>query len=125
MPQKAKVLPIRGTFPMPPKSLNAIGKKAWDIGCDLWAEGVLKERDLLNWGIFCEAVQEKAHCETIIKRDGEYQMSPNGCYAQHPAIKRRQQAEDVIRKYSLLFGLLPEARKKRPASSQGVATRKI
>jgi P27 family predicted phage terminase small subunit len=123
MVAKSRVLPIRGTFPKPPKALNAIGKKAWEIGCDLWAEGILKDRDLLNWELFCEAVQEKSHCQKVIDRDGEYQLSPNGCFAQHPAIKRRQQAEDVIRKYSLLFGLLPEARKKRPSVAQGVATR--
>jgi len=124
MAVKKQILPLRGTFPNPPSSLNATGKSAWEIGIDLWAEGVIKNRDLLNWQLFCEAVQEKEHCERLIKKHGEYQLAPNGCYAQHPAIKRRHHAEDVIRKYSLLFGLLPEARKKRPAISQGVAQRK-
>jgi P27 family predicted phage terminase small subunit len=121
----AKKPPVsnRGTFPNPPKHLNTIGKKAWDLGVEIWNDGTLKERDLYNWGLFCEAVQEKEHCEKLIKKDGDYQMCINGCYAQHPAVKRRQHAEDVIRKYSLLFGLLPEARKKRPTTSQGVAQR--
>lgn len=114
----------RNGFPEPPGHLNDAGKKAWDVGISLWSEGLLKDRDLVNWTLFAEAVQEKQHCEKIVKRDGEYQLSPNGCYAQHPAIKRRQQAENVIRKYSMMFGLLPDARKKRPAVSQGVATRK-
>lgn len=124
MAAKRQVLPMRGTFPSAPKDLNATGKRAWDIGIDLWADGTIQERDLFNWGLFCEAVQEKEHCQRIIKEHGEYQLSPNGCYAQHPAIKRRQQAENTIRKYSLLFGMLPEARKKRAAVSQGVAQRK-
>jgi P27 family predicted phage terminase small subunit len=117
------ILPIRGTFPKPPKDLNAVGKKAWEIGLELWSEGTLKQRDLLNWTLFCEAVQEKDHCEKLIKKDGEYQSAQNGILVQHPAIKRRMHIEDVIRKYSTLFGLLPEARKKRPAVSQGVAQR--
>jgi P27 family predicted phage terminase small subunit len=114
----------RGTFPRAPKSLNATGKKAWDMGIQLWADGTILERDLFNWQIFCEAVEEKETCEQILKEHGEYQLAPNGCYAQHPALKRRQQAENVIRKYSILFGMLPEARKKRPSVAQGVAQRK-
>ena len=121
--RKPKIL-NRGTFPEPPKHLNASGKKAWELGIPIWADGTLKDRDLYNWELFCEAVQEKEHCEKLIKKDGDYQMCINGCYAQHPAVKRRQHAEDVIRRYSLLFGLLPEARKKRPAVTQGVAQRK-
>jgi P27 family predicted phage terminase small subunit len=124
MSAKRNVLPIRGTFPRPPRHLNATGKAAWELGVPLWADGTMQDRDLFNWRLFCEAVQEKEACEKTIKEHGEYQLSPNGCYAQHPAIKRRQQAENVIRKYSLLFGMLPEARKKRPSVAQGVAQRK-
>lgn len=123
MGAKTDAIPINGIFPKPAKHLNATGKKAWLIGKVLWAEGVLKDRDLLNWTLFAEAVQEKEHCEKLIKKDGEYQSAQNGILVQHPAIKRKQHSEDVIRKYSLLFGLLPEARKKRPAVSQGVAQR--
>jgi P27 family predicted phage terminase small subunit len=124
MAASRQIVPMRGTFPKAPSTLSATGKKAWELGVDLWADGTMQERDLFNWTLFCEAVQEKEQCEKIIKKQGEYQLSPNGCYAQHPAIKRRQQAENVIRKYSLLFGMLPEARKKRAAVSQGVAQRK-
>ena len=120
----AQVLPIRGGFPVAPKSLGRAGKETWDSGLTLWADGTLTSRDLLNWGLYCEAVDEKKHCEDIAERDGEYALGPNGCYVQHPAIKRRQQAEAVIRKYSTAFGLIPEARKKRAAVQQGVASRK-
>jgi len=123
MAVQRNVIPMMGLFPQPPKHLNAAGKRAWEIGRVLWADGTLKDRDLMNWTLFAEAVQEKEHCEKIVKKDGEYTFSPNGCFAQHPAIKRRQHAEDVIRRYSILFGLLPEARKKRPAVSQSVAQR--
>lgn len=54
----------------------------------------------------------------------EYTKINGGAFVQHPAIKRRQQAEAIIRKYSTAFGLIPEARKKRAAVQQGVATRK-
>jgi len=117
------IIPFRGTFPPSPKHLNATGKRAWNLGLLLWSDGTLKERDLVNWTLFAEAVQEKHHCEAIVKKDGEYHRAKNGAFVQHPAILRRQQAENVIRKYSLLFGLLPEARKKRPAVSQAVAQR--
>ena len=119
-----KLIPIRNGFPQPPKHLNETGKKAWDIGLKLWLEGTIQERDLINWTLFAEAVQEKAHCETILQRDGEYTVAMNGCYVQHPAVKRRQQTENVIRKYSQAFGLIPDARKKRPAVQQGVTSRK-
>ena len=124
MAAQRQTIPMRGTFPDPPSHLNAAGKRAWNLGINLWADGTILDRDLYNWQLFAEAVQEKELCERIAKKDGEYQMSPNGCYAQHPAIKRRQAAEQVIRKYSQLFGMLPEARKKRPSVAQGVAQRK-
>jgi len=120
---RPKIIAIRGGFPDPPTDLDATGRSAWDLGIPLWLEGALIQRDLVNWKLFCEAMQEKAHCERILKRQKEYSVAMNGCYVQHPAIKRRQQAEAVIRKYSQAFGLLPEARKKRPSAKQVVATR--
>lgn len=120
----AKTIPIRGGFPEPPSDLGQAGRQAWELGLPLWADGTLQQRDLINWRLFCEAYDEKAHCEAIIKEHGDYSVAMNGCYVQHPAVKRRQQAENVIRKYSTAFGLIPEARKKRPAVQQGVASRK-
>ena len=120
----AKTIPLRQGFPLPPKHLNAVGRDAWNIAIPLWSEGQVTERDIVNWTLFAEAVQEKAHCEAILKKDGEYSVALNGCYVQHPAIKRRQQAESVIRKYSVAFGLIPDARKKRPSVQQGVTSRK-
>jgi P27 family predicted phage terminase small subunit len=119
-----KTIPIRGGFPMPPSHLDAVGRDAWDMGLQLWLDGTITPRDLSSWTLFAEAYQEKAHCEAIVKRDGEYSVAMNGCFVQHPAIKRRQQAENVIRKYSQAFGLIPDARKKRPSVQQGVIARK-
>ena len=119
-----QTIPIRAGFPKPPKSLNEAGKVAWGTGQVLWIEGTITERDLSNWQLYCEAFDEKKHCEDIVLRDGEYVLGPNKCYVQHPAIKRRHLVENVIRKYSQSFGLLPSARKKRPSVQQGVATRK-
>lgn len=117
------ILPMRGTFPKAPKHLNDAGKQAWDTGVGLWSDGTLRQRDLINWTLFCEAVQEKQQCEAIVKKDGEYQRANNGCWVQHPALKRRMQCEHVIRRYSIVFGLLPDARKKRTATAQAVAQR--
>ena len=119
----ADVLPMRATFPEPPDSLGDSGKKAWAAGRELWLEGTLTRRDLAEWELYAEAFDEKDHCEAIVQRDGDYFTSAHGCIMEHPAIKRRQRAEAKIDKYSKLFGLVPEARKKRPAVSQGVATR--
>lgn len=110
-------------FPTAPKNLSKAGKDKWMLGKVLWDEGRLTDRDLINWQLFAEAWDEKAHCEAIAKKDGEYQLGPNGCYVQHPAIKRRKEAENVIRKYSAMYGLVPDARKKSPATQQGVAGR--
>lgn len=120
----AQTIPIRGGFPPPPKHLKADGKAVWESGLSLWSEGLITNRDVYNWQLYCEAVDEKKHCEEILAKDGEYSVALNGCYVQHPALKRRQQAEAVIRKYSMAFGLIPDARKKRPTTQQGVATRK-
>lgn len=111
-------------FPAAPASLKKAGKEKWALGEPLWAEGRLTQADLANWLLFAEAWDEKAHCEAIAERDGEYQMAAGGCYVQHPAIKRRKEAEQRIFRYSQVYGLVPEARKKRPAASQGVAARK-
>lgn len=120
----AKTIPIRQGFPPPPKHLNKVGKAAWELGASMWVDGTIQQRDLVNWTLFAEAMQEKAHCEEILKKDGEYSVAMNGCFVAHPAIKRRQQAENVIRKYSAAFGMIPDARKKRPSVQQGVVARK-
>lgn len=120
----AQTIPMRGGFPAPPKHLKADGKSAWESGLLLWSEGLITQRDIYNWQLYCESIDEKKHCENILTRDGEYSVALNGCFVQHPALKRRQQAESVIRKYSVAFGLIPEARKKRPSVQQGVAARK-
>lgn len=120
----AQTIPMRGGFPPPPKHLRSAGKAAWESGLLLWSEGVITQRDVYSWQLYCEAIDEKNHCESILQRDGEYAVALNGCYVQHPALKRRQQSESVIRKYSVAFGLIPDSRKKRPAAQQGVASRK-
>lgn len=111
-------------FPAAPKHLKAPGRRAWAMGEPLWREGKLTTRDLINWQLFSEAWDEKQHCETVVKKDGEYQLTPGGCYVQHPAIKRRKEAEQRIFRYSQVYGLVPEARKKAAAVQQGVASRK-
>ena len=120
----SKTIPIRAGYPQPPPQLDAEGRAAWNRGLALWLDGTLQQRDLDAWQAYCAAFDEKKHCETIANRDGEYSLGPNKCYVQHPAIKRRMQAEAVILRYQKLFGLVPDARRKRPAVNQGVASRK-
>lgn len=120
----AKTLKMFSDFPAPPAGLKADGKKAWATGADLWSDGTLTKRDLAAWRIYCEAFDEKAHCIKVLKKAGEYFVSAHGCVMEHPAVKRRNRAEQVIFKHQKLFGLVPEARKKRAAVQQGVASRK-
>ena len=121
----AKKLPIRGGFPEPPSHLKQHGKESWDLGIELWADCLLQKRDLANWILFAEAHDEKAQCEKEIAEMGRYQMTSNGCFVAHPGTKLKYQAENVIRKYSQMYGLVPNARQKRPPTnrSQGVTQR--
>jgi len=119
-----RILSMRGTYPVSPRHLKKSGKAAWKVGIDLWSQGLLVERDLEAWTMLCESFDEIDHCDDVLKRDGEYFPSAQGGMTEHPAIRRRRATESKILRYQKLFGLVPEARKKRPATSQGVATRK-
>lgn len=119
----AQTLPFHKPFPPPPSHLGAEGKRAWSEGEELWRVGQLIERDLGAWRLYAEAWDEKDRCIKILKKEGEYFTSAHGCRMEHPAIKRRNRAEGQIYRYQKLFGLVPDARKKRPAVQQGVASR--
>jgi P27 family predicted phage terminase small subunit len=118
------LISFRGKFPQAPKHLKATGKAMWQSGASLWADGTLLQRDLPQWALYCEAWDEKQSCEAAIANEGQFQLLKNGCKVAHPAIKLRQSAERTIRFYATAFGLIPDARKKRPAVQQGVIARK-
>lgn len=120
----AKVLKFSGGFPDVPESLGKSGKAMWCQGRDLWSAGTLTERDLDAWKMLCESFDEIDHCDDVAKRDGEYSLSSQGTYSEHPVLRRRRATEQKILRYQKLFGLVPDARKKRPVAQQGVATRK-
>ncbi len=120
----AEVLKFPGCFPGCAKSLKKAGKAMWKKGAGLWGQGMLTDRDLEAWQMLCEAFDELDHCDEVVKRDGEYQISSQGTFSEHPALRRRRATEQKILRYQKLFGLVPEARKKRPAVQQGVAARK-
>ena len=111
-------------FPDPPESLSDAGKQAWQRGQALWNEGILVERDLAAWLTYCKAFDEIAHCEALVAEQGEYTTTKNGAICQHPAIARRVNAEKTVWRYEKAFGLVPDARRKKPAVQQGVAARK-
>ena len=111
-------------FPDAPSTLNGAGKLAWQRGKSLWIEGNLVERDLAAWLTYCKAFDEIAHCEALVALQGEYATTKNGAICQHPAISRRVNAEKTVWRYEKAFGLVPDARRKKPAVQQGVATRK-
>lgn len=108
------------SFPRAPEGLDATGRAAWRRGKPLWEEGILTERRLRAWETYCKAVQEVKHCEKIAKAEGEYKVQHNGTICQHPAIKRRQAAENTMFRYEERFGLVPSQanappKKKKPA----------
>ena len=119
-----QILPMRSRFPSAPAELSEAGKQAWRRGAQLWVDGSLVERDLAGWLNYCKAHDEIAHCLSVVAESGEYFQTKNGAIIQHPAINRRFQVEKTIQKYEKLFGLVPDARRKRPAVQQGVVSRK-
>lgn len=121
---KKDILQLRSGFPLPPSHLKRAGKAFWESGKDLWNEGILTNRDLSAWAMFSESFDEIAHCDAITKEHGEYSESSQGGFTEHPALRRRRAAESKIMRFQKVFGIVPEARKKRPSVSQGVATRK-
>jgi P27 family predicted phage terminase small subunit len=120
----AKSIQFPGGYPNEPNHLKKSGKAMWAKGRALWTDGTLQTRDLEAWLMFCESFDELDHCDKVLKRDGEYNKSSQGTYSEHPALKRRRATEAKILRYQKLFGLVPEARKKRPAVQQGVTARK-
>ena len=120
----AESLKFTGGFPDVPKHLGKAGKEMWAKGKSLWVEGVLTSRDLDGWQKLCEAFDEVNECDKAIKKDGRYHVSAQGGFTQHPAIRDRRAAQAEILRYFKLFGLVPDARRKRPAVQQGVVARK-
>src|SRR5688500_4637812 len=110
----AEVLKFPGGFPECPKGLKASGKTMWKKGAGLWSQGLITDRDIEAWRMLCEAFDEIDHCDKIVSKDGEYQISSQGTYSEHPALRRRRAAEQKVLRYQKLFGLVPDARKKRP-----------
>lgn len=119
------ILKLRDPFPLPPKHLKKTGKLKWSIGQELWSSGAISSVDIGNWVLFCEAWDEIDRCEAILKKHGEYQETKMGTFAAHPAIKRIEGLKKEIRRYSMAFGLYPQARRKAPAlvQTKGVTTR--
>lgn len=120
----AESIRFPGGYPEPPEHLKATGREMWAKGRAFWADGTIQTRDIEAWVMMCESFDEIDHCDEVVKRDGEYTMSAQGTYSEHPALRRRRAAEAKILRYQKLFGLVPDARKKRPAVQQGVASRK-
>lgn len=119
-----QVIPIRSSFPSPPEGLGEAGKAAWRRGAQLWIDGSLVERDLSAWLNYCQCHDEIEHCKDVVAEAGEYHYTANGAVIQHPAIARRYQLEKTVQRYEKLFGLVPDARRKRPVVQQGVVARK-
>jgi P27 family predicted phage terminase small subunit len=120
----AESLKFPGGFPDVPSHLGKSGKSMWTKGRQLWVDGGLTARDLDGWQKLCEAFDELDECDKAIKKDGRYHESAQGGFTQHPAIRDKRAAQAEILRYFKLFGLVPEARRKRPAVQQGVTSRK-
>lgn len=120
----AESIKFPGGYPDAPKHLGDSGREIWAKGRVFWTDGTIQNRDIEAWRMMCEAFDELDHCDDVVARDGEYTMSAQGTFSEHPALKRRRATEQKILRYQKLFGLVPEARKKRPAVQQGVASRK-
>lgn len=126
MPVKiAVVVPVAPEgWPDCPKHLKQSGQSMWSKGEPMWARGEITVQDMQAWQMLCEWFDELDHCNAVLATHGEYQESSQGGFQEHPALRRIRAIEGNILRYQRLFGLVPEARKKRPVAQQGVATRK-
>ena len=109
----AQSIPIRGSYPQPPKHLLDDGRVAWESGLKLWQEGSLIERDLPAWTIYCEWWDRRAKYIADLSDEegaGEFQVTQNGTLIAHPAIRLLEKVEQNLTKYSVLFKLVPSAR---------------
>lgn len=88
--------------------------------------GAITLADMPNWTLYCELWDEIDHCEEIVKRDGEYNLNAMGNFVEHPVIKRIQKCKNEIRRFSIMFGMAPNARKLAPGvgTTRTVAARK-
>lgn len=111
-------------WPVCPNHLKCSGQSVWAKGEPLWNRGEITVQDVDAYLMYCEAFDELDHCYAVLAQQGEYQESSQGGFQEHPALRRIRAVEGKIFRYQRLFGLVPEARKKRPAVQQGVATRK-
>lgn len=111
-------------WPVAPAHFKSSGQSQWEKGAALWARGELTIQDIEAWTMLCESFDELDHCYGVLEKHGEYQVSSQGGYQEHPALRRIRAVEGKILRYQKLFGLVPHSRKKRPAVQQGVATRK-
>ena len=111
------------SYPKPPDNLGPEGKAAWAAGEPLWERGQLTDQDLLAWTRYCRLHDEIEHYAKIAKEQGEYTLSQAGTWSEHPALRGRRATIKDMLSLEKLFGLVPDARKKRPAVAQGVASR--
>lgn len=111
-------------WPPAPAEFKDSGRAQWQKGAALWSRGEITVQDMEAWTMLCESFDELDHCYAVLAQHGEYQVSSQGGYQEHPALRRIRALEGKILRYQKLFGLVPESRKKRPAVQQGVTTRK-
>jgi P27 family predicted phage terminase small subunit len=124
-PAMIAVVPVAADgWPACPNHLKRSAQAVWAKGEPLWNRGEITVQDVDAYLMYCEAFDELDHCYAVLAQQGEYQESSQGGFQEHPALRRIRAVEGKIFRYQRLFGLVPEARKKRPAVQQGVATRK-
>lgn len=103
--------PEQAAAPKPPAHLKASGRAKWsDLAPRLARVGLLSEIDLDALALLCEAFDEKAHCEKVLAKEGEYFTQDNGYVGAHPAISRLHRAIGRIQKLMAAFGMSPSDR---------------
>jgi P27 family predicted phage terminase small subunit len=102
---------VLSVLPDPPSALGPAGRAAWsDLGGQMLALGMLEDRYLPALELCCGLYDEVAGCDSALVEFGShYYTTTKGTIASHPAVRRRTNALDGIRRYLIEFGLTPSA----------------
>ena len=92
----------------PPECLDFVAQSHWRTTIGRLF-GVLSERDCDAVSIYCQAWSDWLRYRAIIKKEGEFQATKQGILV-HPACKRREAAEAVMRHFQKQFGMTPGSR---------------
>lgn len=97
--------------PQCPDWMPAEAKRKWrELVPELLRIGMLTVVDRETLAAYCLACSELKQATERLQKDGRYQTTKNGYLTDHPAVAQQRSAMEVIKRFSVLFGLDPSSR---------------